>query len=390
MVLKITSKYIKANLQANAITYQNERHQPLKGIRTMIMTPMQYMQRFHKLSPERKDVYKKMQKAFIAGKVKMGLFTDSTTVMESDPRYLQSYSRKGYLESGDYMEFHDEARALRMRARNIQYGTKLFGTWRNTASIYRIDESVAPQAMSSIIPSETPSEIYANLPEWAVYVELPSICDIEIPYSRRADHNCKDSNEEVRAKMLGFWATHDRVVHKGKQYLCLDVFWHPAQEDDVKLHEMLIAPFRLLLSPDMTVFESFKEGYGIDEDAFNALPIKQVLSLLLWLCVEEPDVTNIKGVKMSRADLKLPRYARNKKSGAFVPPMQETYFEIAKRMGGEVREWNKEIEASSASNRPTRKAPHIRRGHWNGVWIGSGSNKTYKVYWQKPIFVNAK
>lgn len=351
---------------------------------------MQYMQRFHKLSPERKDAYKKMQKAFIAGKVRLGLFTDSTTVMESDTRFLQSYSKKGYLEAGDYSEFHNEDRALRMRARNVQFGTRLFGTWRNTASIYKIDESVAPQALSSIIPSDTPSDIYINLPEWAVYVELPSACDISIPHRVRCDSNFQDSDEEVSSKMLGFWATHDRVLHNNKEYMCLDVFWHPDQSEDVKLHEMLIAPFRLLLSPDMTIFESFQAGYNLDEETFNALPIKQVLSLLLWLCVEEPDVTNIKGVRMSRADIKKPRYARNKKSGAFVPPMQETYFEIAKRMGGEIREWDKEIEGSKQSGLSKRKAPHIRRGHWTSVWVGSGADKKCKVYWQKPLFINAK
>lgn len=355
----------------------------------MSMTPMQYMNRFHKVSPDRKDVYKKMQKAFLAGKIKMGLFSDSNTVVGSDKKFIQSYSRKGYLEAGDYSEFHDEERAVRMAARNVQYATRLFGTWRNTASIYKINEDVAAQALASMIPTDTPSDIYMNLPEWAVYMELPSVCNITLTHARRSDRNRKDSDEYIDHKILGFWATHDRITYNGKQYPCLDIFWHADQSEDVQLHEMLVLPFRLVLSPDMTILESFKAGYDMDEDVFNSLPAREVLSMLLWLCVEEPDVTNIKGIKMSRKDLKLPRYARNKQSGAFVPPMQETYFEIAKRMGGEVREWNREIKTAENSGLPKRKIPHIRRGHWTGVWIGSGDNKTYKTYWQKPLFINA-
>ncbi|MBO6224799.1 MAG: hypothetical protein J6N72_05015 [Psychrobacter sp.] len=353
---------------------------------------MQFMNRFHKLSPDRKDVYKKMQKTFIAGKVKMGLFSDSNTVMESDRKVLQSYAKKGYLESGDYCDFHGEERALRMRARNVQYGTRLFGTWRNTASIYKIDESVAPQALASMIPTDTPSDIYMNLPEWAIYMELPSICDISLTYTRRSDNNAKDSDEEITRDIMGFWATHDIITYQGKKYPCLDIFWHGAQSEDIELHEMMLAPFRLILSPDMTVLESFKAGYDLDEESFKELPIRQVLSLLLWLCVEEPDVTNIKGLKMSRKDLKLPRYARNKQSGSFVPPAQETYFEIAKRIGGDIRSWDKQIENenSKGGSLGKRKAPHIRSGHWTGVWIGSGANKTYKPYFQKPLFINAK
>ena len=364
------------------------------GNTDMSLTAMQVMQKFHKLSPDRSDTYKKMQKSYLAGKVRLGLFTDSETVIDCDQKILGKYRKRGYFdgqEDGSYKDIHNEDRVIRLKARNLDAGTRLFGTWRNTASVYKIDESIAPQALSSLIPLDTPSDIYMNLPEWAVYFEMPTSSNSVVNIRNLIDENGRDTEETSNHKVLGFWATHDRGIHEGREHTCLDIFWHFDLQDDARLETMFLAPFRLLMTPNMTVVDSVTAGYGTADYLHGNSVIRQALSLLLWLCVEEPDVTNIKGVKMSRKDIKLPRYARSKQSGAFVPPMQERHLEIAKRMGGEVREWNKEIDADQASSiAAKRKAPHIRRGHWTGVWIGSGASKDYKVYWQKPLFINAK
>ena len=45
---------------------------------------------------------------------------------------------------------------------------------------------------------------------------------------------------------------------------------------------------------------------------------------------------------------------------------------------------------SGDSRISSRKRPHIRRGHWHGVWSGTGQNKEFKIYWQPAIFVNAR
>ncbi len=360
----------------------------------MSLTAMQVMQKFHKLSPNRNDTYKKMQKAYLSGKVRLGLFTDSSTVVECDPKVLGKYRKRGYFddqEDGSYAGVYGEDRIIRLKARNLDAGTRLFGTWRNTASVYKIDESIAPQALSSLIPLDTPSDIYMHLPEWAVYFEMPKTSNSVVNIRDLIDKNGNDTDSTSNHKIIGFWATHDRGIHNGKEYTCLDIFWHFEMQDDDRLETMYLSPFRLIMIPNMTVMESVITGYGSDDYLKGDSVIRQALSLLLWLCVEEPDVTNIKGVKMSRKDIRMPRYARSKQSGAFVPPMQERHLEIAKRMGGEVRQWDKDIDDERAWNLATkRKAPHIRRGHWTGVWIGSGSAKEYKIYWQKPLFINGK
>ena len=69
------------------------------------------------------------------------------------------------------------------------------------------------------------------------------------------------------------------------------------------------------------------------------------------------------------------------------PETKEVY-EIGKRLGGEIRTFNERI-TSGDSRISSRKRPHIRRGHWHGVWAGVGQNKEFKIYWQPAIFVNA-
>ena len=148
----------------------------------------------------------------------------------------------------------------------------------------------------------------------------------------------------------------------------------------------------LLIEDGLSVKEAVSqehENVGLGNKLEQELAIlKFALSLLLWLCAEEPDITSIAGEPVTGEQLRLPKYGRNKKTGAFVPPSQPHIYDIGKRLGGEVRDFNKRNGAPDARI-SSRKRPHIRRGHWHGVWTGTGQNKEFKVYWQPAIFVNS-
>ena len=130
--------------------------------------------------------------------------------------------------------------------------------------------------------------------------------------------------------------------------------------------------------------EDKRESLKHDIDGATTL-----LSLLLWLCAEEPDISNIKGEPVTPEQMRIPKYGRNKKTGAFVPPSQPIIYEVGKRLGGEVRQFNKEYGRSDGRT-SSRKRPHIRRGHWHGVWKGVGQDRQFSVYWQPAIFVNTR
>ena len=361
-----------------------------------INSPMKLMKHFNKIAKmDRSKAYVNMQKAYTNGKVEAGLFSTSSSMKKTDKKIEKSniFLDKNMVEAerGDGEVTHRDI----FYHSNFIVGARLFGTWRNTASVYRLDENIAKQALSATIPDETPSEIFENLPEWSVYMEMPEFSDIQRRYLVL---NEDGSTKEQYKRVIGFWAMHDTVkVHvnqENKKGYYLDLLFNFEHDDDVAIENLQLAPIRLFIHPDMTIAGSLSGLYASIGSGWEASvglnDIKTVLSMLLWLCVEEPDITNIQDVMLSREDIRKPRYVKSKITGAFVVPLEETYFDIAKRMGGEVREWNKEIEHAKNNCLPKRKIPHIRRGHWNGVWTGSGDNKTYKTYWQKPIFVNGK
>lgn len=65
-------------------------------------------------------------------------------------------------------------------------------------------------------------------------------------------------------------------------------------------------------------------------------PCFHFLPILLWLCVEDPDITNMKDERIEREQLFKPKYTIHKKTGVFVPPSQPIVFNLGKRLGSEI------------------------------------------------------
>lgn len=343
------------------------------------MTPFQRLLRFNNSYPGRKEAYQNMQKLYMNDKVFSGMFATTQSVIAADQFMIGRLISQGLLDARNPLDFKGAERVSRIKARNIGFGTRLFGTWRNSLGVYKLDDDVAEQAVAALIPDSTPSSIYTALPEWCVYITLPESMNefFSIPSMRG------DGESEFEAfKVVGFWATHDNIELENDQFECLDIFFNFEREDVDWL-----CPVRIPIKQNTTVLESLRMAYNNEEFEISS-SIKVALSLLLWLCVEEPDVTNINNVPLTRESLSKPKYGKNKKTGAFVPPSQPIMYEIAKRLGGELREYQKQLDIVDASG-TVRKRPHIRRGHWHGVWIGSAASKKFKLYWQHPLFVNA-
>ena len=92
---------------------------------------------------------------------------------------------------------------------------------------------------------------------------------------------------------------------------------------------------------------------------------------------------------MSSDDFKAPKYKRSKRADVFIPPQNAQIYDIGKKLAYETREHNKKLALESGVTGKKVK-PHIRKGHWHGVWSGTGENKVFSTYWQSPIFINAK
>lgn len=377
------------------------------------MTPIETLQHFNKRWGKRKEAYKAMQKNYIQGNVKKGLFCDRGFVegllKEHPSELLGSYKSDIHnawktidKKIGLSEEEVEEKRIQAMLghdsrvSRELAIGTQLFGTWRNSLGIYRISDDIADQALASPIPDDTPTIIYAQLPEWAVYMEMPIGSDIEV--MAILDNGDGESVTKM-LKVIGFWAMHDKhdldksdVGVEADQNLSLHIFLHIDIPKEFEKSNYIGPPLVLPLRSNLTVAQSVAEEYDHNSDN-ETVVVREVfgiiLSLLLWLCVDEPDVSDVTGAPMSSDDLKAPKYKRSKRADVFIPPQNAQIYDIGKKLAYETREHNKKLALESGVTGKKVK-PHIRKGHWHGVWSGTGENKVFSTYWQSPIFINAK
>jgi|GEM_PF-4712143 len=345
------------------------------------MTPFEQMQAFNREFDDAKPIYRQMQEWQIKNAPDNGVFYPSSHIYSASPR-LMSAVIAGKIGNTTV----DSMSAEQLTLLRYFWGLHLFGAWRNTLGVYRIDPDIFSQIIKSPIPDDTPSIVFERLPEWCVYIEMPPKALTVIAGSGR------------QAVCSGFWALFDLQNVNGKMQpalnLVLDV------DDDVKTTHDAYQPLILPIDKNMTIREAVLAIFDSDLHRVNDALLSRanaetemkimfhLLSLLLWLCAEEPDISNIKGEPISGDQLRLPKYRVNKKTGVFIPPSQPIIYNIGKRLGGEVRQFNEKCGAGD-SRISARKRPHIRRGHWHGVWSGIGQDKQFRVYWQPAIFVNA-
>ena len=357
------------------------------------MKSFEQMQTFNRLyDGDSKAVFKRMAQWYRTNKPTDGVFCPSKEVFGCSPELLKSVmATASSIAMNQSPKFANEAQIKTIsEATQKQMGLHLFGTWRNSLGIYKIDAEIMSELVKTNIPDDTPSHIFSRLPDWCVYMELPPL----------GKHVSADGKTY---EVVGFWVLLDRkITVDGKEPLVLNIVPHMILDGNPDYQNYI--PIQMAISDSLTVVEAIERVNEIDtmvettlqledsnaDKAYKYNMLKMMLPLVLWLCAEEPDISNIKGEPISGAELRAPKYAVNKKTGVFIPPSQPIIYHIGKRLGGEIRQFNKKIADNDQQSRaPTRKRPHIRRGHWHGVWHGTKQNKQFKIYWQPAIFVNA-
>ena len=320
------------------------------------MNPFEKLQTFNKANPETKEVYRKMQAWQILHKPENGLFCPSAQLYSMSLQLMQAMA-SGIINKRSYADFTEQD----MQTLQLFWGLHLFGAWRNTLGIYRIDKDILSDIVKSTIPNDTPSSIFNRLPEWCVYVELPN------------DYNVNIATDANNSKLLGFWALFDYQIVNNKQRLALNLVPNLEQSTNSTFDQY--QPIQLFIDDNLTVEQSINDWYqqvynvnmdGITANIASNLDLKfakTLLSILLFLCAEEPDISNIVGEPINKDQLHLPKYRVNKKTGVFIPPNRPIIYNIGKRLGGEIRTFNDKIAATD-SRISNRKRPHIRRGHW--------------------------
>lgn len=244
------------------------------------------------------------------------------------------------------------------------------GTWRYTQGIYRPDQDALAALATSEVGGNLPSDVLLRLPEWCVYVETPGLAFGEQP-------------------TLGFWAHLESDANDGHAELRLVLHWAggllpiiiylgawPLSEAIARSFATSAANAALIGLPMLT---------PTDMPARMAAAVQPYLSLLLYLCSEEPDIDYS---RLSNHWPSRPRPAHTKHGYQLFPAAAPRVYEVGREIGRQLREADP-IPHGDPTGRHMRA--HIRRAHWHGYWLGPRTGPQKFVYrWLHPLLVGGQ
>lgn len=237
--------------------------------------------------------------------------------------------------------------------------------WRVTQGIYRFDPALRGELWDTPVTGDLPADTLYRLPEWCVYVETDADFhgDPLYGYWAHLEWDANHGRTELRLLLDTDSALIPVPLHIGHWSL------------DEALQRMT----------DTARTWAATEGAQIPDldRADLRATIEPLVWLLLYLCQEEPDVTDWPPAR--------PRPKRTKKGWRLFPADKPRQWEVGERIGAALRRARqaeetdqREPDAETGRNRPR---PHIRRAHWHTYRIGEG--KQYRtIRWMPPIPIN--
>lgn len=241
------------------------------------------------------------------------------------------------------------------------------GTWRYSQGIYRVDPDLMAGLVESNLPGDLPAEVLYRLPEWCVYVETPGLSWAGTALHGFWAHLEWDANTE-RTELRLLFDLDDRLLgiplHLGS--------W--ALKEAVQRYARNAAAVAAEQGIDFSV-----RGEDMDEIADAVRPL---LSILLYLCSDEPEIDDLRQPGSSPAR---PRPKKTKKGWRLFPPDRPRTWTVGAGIGAQLR------EAASIGD-PTGRAvrAHLRRGHWHGYWTGPrDAERRFRYRWLAPMVVAA-
>lgn len=236
------------------------------------------------------------------------------------------------------------------------------GIWRATQGVYEFDDVFEKALEESPISGSIPVDVLFRLPEWCVYIKTPGhqyMGDQLHGFFAHLEWDANTQRTELRLLMDCEKALTPFVLHIGK--------WTITEALDRSFDE----------ASKQAGIAGVNFAKDIDAVEKIALELRPLLSLILYLCSEEPEYS---GGVPSR-----PRPKKTKKGWRLFPPSKPKIIKVGNNIGQSLK-----VGASrknSAESDGVR--PHIRRGHWHGYWTGPKSQKQKFIFkWLPPMGVN--
>ncbi len=227
--------------------------------------------------------------------------------------------------------------------------------WRPSKSVYRLEPELHDALVETPISGDIPSEVIRQLPEWCVYIEKTATI--------------------FGLKPAGFWAFLECDANDGRAELRLVLDCDDAPLLPITIHlggtlrEGVLRAAAEAMAQGMAIGTPFKTHTAETDKIADGL--QPLVSLVLYLCTENPDVDGSMPAKA--------RTVRTKKNRT--PHLKGAQSVTVRRVGCEI----------AATIRAATSA-HVRRAHWHTYWVGSekAGTRRRELRWLSPMLVGGK
>jgi hypothetical protein len=266
-----------------------------------------------------------------------------------------------------------------------------FATWRITKGIYRFDRDLREALINTPLDLALPASLLTRLPEWAVYVETDGMSFLGTPIAGMV----ATTFDAPSGPSLIIVLIPETIASAEGDLVRIQL-----PLTDLPLRDQLTADLRDQRDNRSLDFETFVQAAAVatgpdsvfatadtTTDQGNAAIISAFLretvpyaSLLLYLCMEEPDIDGRPTAPIPKA---------TKRGMRFFPPDRPQTWPVGVRIGATLRAARVRFDAEPGTSGIKRQRPHIRPAYWNLYWLGPRTGKqTPKYRWIMPAPVN--
>jgi hypothetical protein len=240
--------------------------------------------------------------------------------------------------------------------------------WRPTKGVYQFHPQLLDALWGTPVTGDLPTQVLKRLPEWCVYIPLErELSKTETLHGAWAhlEWDANDHSEELRLLL---------DVNNELLPIPIDLGGTLRQGIDNVTNEALMRT--------QTVMHTSELEQATSGIAALAEPI---ISLLLYLCSEEPELDG-------QGRPGNPRPKKVKGGTRTFPVPGPRHWNVGSRIGAKLKTAHERI-TSDREEEPggrTRPRPHLRRAHWALRWTGPRTQKQTPVLrWIQPTLVAA-
>lgn len=294
-------------------------------------------------------------------------------------------------------EYHEDVIKRKSRVDEKDYSfvsdvflLNFYMSWRLTKGVYFFDETIEQKIDETSLAVEIPFDAFLNFPEFAIYVKQEShFNEIFIKgFFAKIDTTNNDFILDLwfdtGADFDSFIPVSIPLKHNG--FSLKEKLVNHGIDGDTPIVKNNTLLSQVVFNSAFNFINSFRNELGISEKTVEEICLFSVLSAvskILYLCSEKAEYSS--GSKsLSKSKEKTKKYSH------FFPPENPKIIEIGMSIGKKIRQFENDIERKHIESGATKR-PHIRRGHWHGVWTGAKNTETpqkFKHNWIPPLGVN--